>query len=214
MRWFLEFPCPGLSRACAELRPSHRVPARGRRSRGPMSIEYCLPSACPHRGTRPWPECSGPSSVFPPHPPRPCPSGSGSSPTIAEAERSPADRWKPLASGSEAGPDKARSAQRENPIDQSEFSELPPWSWSSSPAIALAAPAQQRSCRARAARRTRRPSRHEMIGLPIRLERFLASWLHNFLFPSLDWQQRDVQVTHYKMFASEGRYSHYFHLRL
>src|SRR6266849_2643782 len=137
----------------------------------------------------PWPGYSDPSSVFPPHPPGPCPSGSGSSPTIAEAERSPADRWKPPASGLEADPDKAQSAQPENPIDQSEFSEPPPWSWSSSPATALPASARPRSYPVRAARRTRWPSRHEMIGLRIRLERFLASWLNGFLFSSLGCDQ-------------------------
>ena len=84
-RWFLDFLCPGPSRACAGQRPSRQIAARGMRSPSPSSIEHCRPCAAPHLETLPIPERLGPTTALPLRPPDLCLSSSCSDPSTAGA---------------------------------------------------------------------------------------------------------------------------------
>src|SRR5262249_34446589 len=126
-RWCLNFLYLGPLRACAELRPSRRIAARGMRSLSPSSIGYCQPSVARRPEMLPTPERSDPTAAWPLRPPGPCPSGICYSRTTAQAGSPPTDKWKRPASGQEVDQDKEQSALQGNPVGRLE-SAVPPHS--------------------------------------------------------------------------------------
>jgi len=114
-RWSLDFLCPGPLRACAEPHPSRQFAARGMRFPSRLSIEYCRPCAAPRQETRPTLECSGPTAALPQRPPALSLANSYCCSSTVAAGSPPVGRSKRRAFALGAGPDKARSARRENP---------------------------------------------------------------------------------------------------
>jgi len=175
----LKFLYPGLSHACAELRPLRRTAEPERRSPTPSSIGCCPPSAAGLPDRRPSIERLAPMAVWRWHPPAPCPSNSYFVPSTAEAERLPVDKWRQRAFGRGADPDTEQWEQPMNPVDHSESWE--PRSglelWSSSPAIAPAAAPAPGQGRAplRGMLCTRRRGRHEMVAGKIWIEDLVSS---------------------------------------
>ena len=84
-RWFLDFLCPEPWRACAGLRPSRQIAARGMRSPNPSSIGHFRPFAALRLETLPIPERLGPTTALPLRPPVLCLVNSCFDPSTAEA---------------------------------------------------------------------------------------------------------------------------------
>jgi hypothetical protein len=146
--WFLDFRCPGPSHACAGLHPSRRFAVRGMRFPNLSSIEYCRPSAVRRLEILPMTGRSDPTAAWPRHPRALCLANSYYCSSTVEAESLPVGRSKQRVFVPEADRDRARSAQLKNPTPAvrvllSVHRSL----WSSSPAIALAAPTRWSSVR-------------------------------------------------------------------
>jgi hypothetical protein len=85
-RWFLDFPYPEPSHACAALRPSHPIAVPETRFPSQSSIECCPPSFEPRLETLPTPGCLGPTVALPRRPPALCLANFCFDPSTAEVE--------------------------------------------------------------------------------------------------------------------------------